>query len=181
MTSALANSTHCPRSVTAWLATETLGGDYRFKTRFHPDDNRVLYVRGGGDSFDLRGVGAARDRVGRGNRQGADHRHRARRELVPPDLRVPGIEHTDEAYNALNSALGKLNTINAARKGNTVRSAEKQTPITPLAISQFRAGPSGSRPHQPRPKPTVSLQYAFLLTHLLGGLGKGEDNDRRRA
>jgi hypothetical protein len=67
------------------------------------------------------------------------------------------------------------------RKGNTVRSAEKQTPITPLAISQFRAGPSGSRPHQPRPKPTVSLQYAFLLTHLLGGLGKGEDNDRRRA
>ena len=63
MTSALANSTHCPRSVTAWLATETLGGDYRFKTRFHPDDNRVLYVRGGGDSFDLRGVGAARDEL----------------------------------------------------------------------------------------------------------------------
>jgi len=33
------------------------------------------------------------------------------------------------------------------RKGKTVRSAEKQTPITPLAISQFRArGPQGRGP-----------------------------------
>ncbi len=37
--------------VTAWLAMETLGGDYRFKTEFYLDDNRVLYVRGGGDPF----------------------------------------------------------------------------------------------------------------------------------
>ena len=28
-----------------------LGGDYRFQTRFHLDDHRVLYVRGGGDPF----------------------------------------------------------------------------------------------------------------------------------
>ena len=37
--------------VTAWLAMEVLGGDYRFRTRFYLDDNRVLYVRGGGDPF----------------------------------------------------------------------------------------------------------------------------------
>jgi D-alanyl-D-alanine carboxypeptidase/D-alanyl-D-alanine-endopeptidase (penicillin-binding protein 4) len=37
--------------VTAWLAMEVLGGDYRFKTRFYLDDKRVLYVRGGGDPF----------------------------------------------------------------------------------------------------------------------------------
>ena len=37
--------------VTAWLALEVLGGDYRFQTRFYLDNNRVLYVRGGGDPF----------------------------------------------------------------------------------------------------------------------------------
>src|SRR6266850_7539626 len=37
--------------VTAWLAMEILGGDYRFQTSFYLDDKRVLYVRGGGDPF----------------------------------------------------------------------------------------------------------------------------------
>src|SRR3954465_2706933 len=37
--------------VTAWLALEVLGPDYRFQTRFYLDDKRVLYVRGGGDPF----------------------------------------------------------------------------------------------------------------------------------
>jgi D-alanyl-D-alanine carboxypeptidase/D-alanyl-D-alanine-endopeptidase (penicillin-binding protein 4) len=37
--------------VTAWLAMEVLGGDYRFETSFYMDDKRVLYVRGGGDPF----------------------------------------------------------------------------------------------------------------------------------
>jgi D-alanyl-D-alanine carboxypeptidase len=37
--------------VTAWLAMEVLGGDYRFETRFYLDKDRVLYVRGGGDPF----------------------------------------------------------------------------------------------------------------------------------
>ena len=35
--------------VTAWLAMEVLGGDYRFETRFYLDAKRVLYIRGGGD------------------------------------------------------------------------------------------------------------------------------------
>src|SRR6476661_6907838 len=37
--------------VTAWLAMEVLGSDYRFETRFYLDKDRVLYVRGGGDPF----------------------------------------------------------------------------------------------------------------------------------
>lgn len=37
--------------VTAWLAMEVLGGDYRFQTRFYLDSDRVLYVRGAGDPF----------------------------------------------------------------------------------------------------------------------------------
>ena len=32
--------------VTAWLALEVLGADYRFETRFYLDGKRVLYIRG---------------------------------------------------------------------------------------------------------------------------------------
>jgi D-alanyl-D-alanine carboxypeptidase/D-alanyl-D-alanine-endopeptidase (penicillin-binding protein 4) len=39
--------------VTARLAMEVLGGDYRFETRFYLDDKRVLYVCGGGDPLIL--------------------------------------------------------------------------------------------------------------------------------
>jgi D-alanyl-D-alanine carboxypeptidase/D-alanyl-D-alanine-endopeptidase (penicillin-binding protein 4) len=50
------------------------------------------------------------------------------------------------------------------RSGNKVRSAEKQTPITPLAITQFRArGPSGNGRISLSQDPTVSLQYAGEL------------------
>src|SRR3954471_3286261 len=35
--------------VTAWLAMEVLGNEYRFETRFYLDGDRVLYIRGGGD------------------------------------------------------------------------------------------------------------------------------------
>src|SRR6478752_4796732 len=37
--------------VTAWLALEVLGANYRFETRFYLDAKRVLYVQGGGDPF----------------------------------------------------------------------------------------------------------------------------------
>ena len=83
----------------------------------------------------------------------------------PSDIRIPGIEDTDEAYDALNSALAvNFNTINAVRKGKTVRSAEPQTPITPLAISQFRArGPQGRSRISLTQDPVVGLQYAGEL------------------
>ena len=83
----------------------------------------------------------------------------------PSHLRIPGIEDSDEAYNALNSALAvNFNTVYAVRSGNKVRSAEKQTPITPLAIAQFRArGPNGSGRISLSQDPAVSLQYAGEL------------------
>jgi hypothetical protein len=56
----------------------------------------------------------------------------------PSNLSIPGIEDTNDAYDALNSALAvNFNIIYAVRSGNKVSSAEKQTPITPLAIAQF--------------------------------------------
>ena len=152
--------------VTAWLAMEVLGGDYRFKTRFYLDDKRVLYVRGGGDPFLIseelaplatKLVAAVGKKPIAGIVLDASY--------YPSNLRIPGIEDTDEAYNALNSALAvNFNTVNAVRSGNKVRSAEKQTPITPLAINQFRLrGPNGSGRISLSQDPMVSLQYAGEL------------------
>jgi serine-type D-Ala-D-Ala carboxypeptidase/endopeptidase (penicillin-binding protein 4) len=153
--------------VTAWLAMEALGGDYRFETRFYLDDKRVLYVRGGGDPFltseELAPL--ATDliaKVGKAPITGIV----VDASYYPSNLRIPGIEDDDEAYDALNSALAvNFNTIYAERSGNEVRSAEDQTPITPLAIARFLAKgpPDGEGRISLGQDPTVGLQYAGEL------------------
>jgi serine-type D-Ala-D-Ala carboxypeptidase/endopeptidase (penicillin-binding protein 4) len=167
--------------VTAWLAMEVLGGDYRFETRFYLDNKRVLYVRGGGDPFLISEELAplATELVAAVGKEPING-------LVldasyyPSDIRIPGIEDSKEAYDALNSALAvNFNTIAAVRKGKTVLSAEKQTPITPLAISQFRArGPNGRGRISLAQEPAVSLKYAGELIAAFieraGGSVKGE-------
>jgi len=152
--------------VTAWLAMEVLGGDYRFETKFYLDDKRVLYIRGGGDPFliseELAPLGkelvAA---IGKEPITGIV----LDASYYPSDLRIPGIENTAEAYDALNTALAvNFNTISAVRKGKTVVSAEAQTPITPLAISEFQArGPKGRGRISLSKDPAVSLKYAGEL------------------
>ena len=152
--------------VTAWLAMEVLGGDYRFETRFYLDDKRVLYVRGGGDPFLISEelaplaimlVAAVGKQPINGMVLDASH--------YPSNLRIPGIEETDESYNALNSALAvNFNTVSAVRDGDKVRAAEKQTPLTPLAISLFQArGLNGSGRISLSQDLAVSLQYAGEL------------------
>ena len=130
--------------VTAWLALDVLGSNYRFETRFYLDGNRVLYVRGGGDPF-LISEELARlttnlvAAVGKKPITGIV----LDTSYYPSNLRIPGIENTDEAYNALNSALAvNFNTISAVRDGDKVRSAEKQTPDHPARDHPF----PGARP-----------------------------------
>ncbi|HDZ74717.1 MAG TPA: D-alanyl-D-alanine carboxypeptidase [Aurantimonas coralicida] len=153
--------------VTAWLAMEVLGGDYRFETRFYLGDDRVLYVRGGGDPFlvsEELALLAPELLAKTGTEPFKNIVIDA--SYYPADLRIPGIEATDEAYDALNAALAvNFNTIHAVRNGKTVRSAEEQTPITPLAISQFRARASNGRSRISLAKedPKVSVRYAGEL------------------
>jgi D-alanyl-D-alanine carboxypeptidase/D-alanyl-D-alanine-endopeptidase (penicillin-binding protein 4) len=152
--------------VTAWLALETLGPDYRFETRFYLDAQRRLYVRGGGDpcliSEELAVlaqnlVAATGKAPFTGLVLDASY--------YPADLRIPGIEDDGQPYDALNSALAvNFNTVFATRRGDEVRSAEPQTPITPLAISEFRArGPRGTGRISLSQNSAVSLQYAGEL------------------
>jgi D-alanyl-D-alanine carboxypeptidase/D-alanyl-D-alanine-endopeptidase (penicillin-binding protein 4) len=152
--------------VTAWLAMQTLGGDYRFETRFYLDAKRVLYVRGGGDPFLISEelallapelVAAVGKQPLNGIVLDASY--------FPKELRIPGVEDSSRSFDALNSAIAvNFNTINAVRKGNKVESGEPQTPITPLAISQFKArGPKGSGRISLNQEPKLSLQYAGEL------------------
>jgi len=152
--------------VTAWMAMEVLGSDYRFETRFYLDGGRVLYIRGGGDPFliseELAQLAPALvAAIGQQPLSGIV----LDASYYPSDIRIPGIEDTDEAYDALNSALAvNFNTIYAVRKGKTVRSAEEQTPITPLAVSQFLArGPQGRSRISLTQDPTLGLHYAGEL------------------
>lgn len=151
---------------TAWLAMEVLGAQHRFETRFYLDRDRVLYVRGGGDPFliseELAGLASGLvAAVGREPLAGIV----LDASYYPPGIRIPGIEDTSEAYDAPSSALAvNFNTIHAVRKGGTVRSAEEQTPITPLAVSQFLArGPQGRGRISLARDPRVGLLYAGEL------------------
>ncbi|MEM8575432.1 MAG: D-alanyl-D-alanine carboxypeptidase [Pseudomonadota bacterium] len=152
--------------VTAWLAMEVLGPDYRFKTHFYLDENRVLYVRGGGDPMlvseelallapDL--VAAIGPEPITGMVLDPSY--------FPDKVSIPGIENNSRSYNALNSALAvNFNTINAVRRGSKVYPGEKQTPITPLAASQFKArGPKGRGRISLAKDPKLSLLYAGEL------------------
>lgn len=152
--------------VTAWLAMEVLGGDYRFKTSFYLDKARVLYVRGGGDpmlvSEELALLAPKLvEAIGKKPLAGIviDTSYQ------PSNLRIPGVEDSNRSYDALNSAFAvNFNTINAVKRGNKVESAETQTPITPIAISQFRArGPNGRGRISLAQDPAVSVQYAGEL------------------
>ena len=152
--------------VTAWLALEVLGDDYRFETRFYLDDKRVLYIHGGGDPFLISEELAplATDLVAVVGKQPINGIV-LDASYYPSNLTIPGIEDTNNSYDALNSALAvNFNTVFAVRRGNKVSSAEKQTPITPLAIAQFQErGPKGSGRISLSQDPAVSLQYAGEL------------------
>ena len=168
--------------VTSWLALEVLGPDYRFETRFYLDDKRVLYIKGGGDPYliseELAPLASALvAKIGKAPITGLV----VDASYYPSNLRIPGIEDDDTAYDALNSALGvNFNTIYAERSGNTVRSAEAQTPITPIAIARFRAKgpPDGEGRISLGLDPAVGLRYAGELIAAFirraGGNVKGE-------
>ena len=168
--------------VTAWLALEVLGADYRFETRFYLDAKRVLYVKGGGDPYliseELKPLASALvAKIGKAPITGLV----VDASYYPSNLRIPGIENDDAAYDALNSALGvNFNTIYAERIGAKVVSAEEQTPITPIAIARFLAKgpPDGEGRISLGEDPTLGLRYSGELIAAFirraGGNVKGE-------
>ena len=142
--------------VTAWLAMEVLGGDYRFETRFYLDDKRKLYVRGGGDPFLISEELAplATELVAAiGNE--ADHRHRAGRELLPFEPPHPGHrEHRRGLQCAELRAGGEFQHCRRRaqrQQGALRRDADPDHPARDHPVPA--AGPERKGPHQPEPGP----------------------------
>ena len=174
--------------VTAWLAMEVLGADYRFETRFYLDGDRVLYIRGGGDPFliseELAQLASALvAAIGKQPLSGIV----LDASYYPSDIRIPGIEDTDEAYDALNSALAvNFNTIHAVREGQDGPLRREADPDHAARYQPVPgAGPPGSRSHQPDPGPhggPAICRRADRRIHRAGRRQRqGQDLDRSRA
>ena len=141
--------------VTAWLAMEVLGADYRFETRFYLDDKRVLYVRGGGDPFliseELAPLAAELvAKIGKApiagivvdgellSREPAHSRHRGRR----PRLRCAELGAGGEFQHRSTPCAA---ATRCAPPSSRPRSRRSRSPTS------GRKGPGRGRPHQPWP------------------------------
>jgi D-alanyl-D-alanine carboxypeptidase/D-alanyl-D-alanine-endopeptidase (penicillin-binding protein 4) len=119
---------------TALLAAERLGTDWRFETELYLDGG-MLVVRGKGDPFlvseelDLLATELARRLDGKKlDGVAIDD------SFFTPGLTIPGVGTSTNPYDAISTATAvNFNTINVTVAGGRIVSAEKQTPLTPLA------------------------------------------------
>lgn len=130
--------------VTALRAIQRWGLDHRFGTDFYVTDDRWIWVRGAGDPYlvseELDLAVAALQRHGLRSVAGVGIDDG----LFAPGVEIAGRSSTNNPYDAPVTALAvNFNTVNVARSREGVRSAEAQTPLTPLARQlgeQLRAG-----------------------------------------
>ena len=120
--------------VTALRAIQRWGLDHRFHTDFQLTDDNWLWVRGEGDPYlvseELDLVVAALKQQGVRSLAGVGTDD----SLFAPDVEVAGRSSTDNPYDAPVTALAiNFNTVNVERSRDGLRSAEPQTPLTPLA------------------------------------------------
>ncbi|WP_133511958.1 D-alanyl-D-alanine carboxypeptidase/D-alanyl-D-alanine-endopeptidase [Candidatus Thiosymbion oneisti] len=120
--------------LTAFAAIERWGLDHRFHTDFYLGNDDRLWVKGYGDPYlvseelDL----IADALKARGVRKvagiGTDDSY------FDPNLAISGRSSSDNPYDAPVTGLAaNFNTVNVINKGGKVRSAEAQTPLTPMA------------------------------------------------
>ena len=120
--------------LTALAAIERWGLDHRFHTDFHLTADGWLWVKGEGDPYlvseELERV--ARALWAQGVRTvagiGTDDSRFA------PDVEIAGRSSTNNPYDAPVTALAaNFNTLHLVRSRDGIRSAESQTPLTPVA------------------------------------------------
>ena len=125
--------------VTGLASMEVLGTDHRFETRFYVDEEGWLYVEGRGDPFliseELDLLAPALLAQGKTEFAGLvlDGSY------YEDGIKIPGTSGTDRPYDAFNSALAvNFNTLFFVISGDTVTSAEEQTPVVPISIEAAR-------------------------------------------
>ena len=122
---------------TALAALHYFGYQFRFSTEFYMDQNNELGIRGHGDSFlvseEWQKIAKKLSELPAMPKllQGLFFDT----SLFEENIRIPGISYSLNPYDAHNGALVvNFNTIYLkVDKNNVISSAEKQTPLTPLA------------------------------------------------
>jgi D-alanyl-D-alanine carboxypeptidase/D-alanyl-D-alanine-endopeptidase (penicillin-binding protein 4) len=149
--------------VTALRAIQRWGLDHRFPTDFHLTDDNWLWIKGLGDPYlvseELDLVVATLKRQGLRSVAGVGTDD----SLFAADVQIPGRSSSNNPYDAPVTALAvNFNTINVVRSREGVRSAEPQTPLTPLA--RQLAQPLASGTHR------INLQERELALRYAGEL-----------
>lgn len=150
--------------LTAAAALKNLGEDYRFKTEFYLSSSGDLIIKGYGDPA------LVSEEVGRIAEELAGIRRSFKDVVVDgsefeADIVVDGRSRSLNPYDARNGALVvNFNTAALEKLANgRVRSAESQTPITPLAEKYGRKLPIGRNRVSLEDNPSTPLQYAGEL------------------
>jgi D-alanyl-D-alanine carboxypeptidase/D-alanyl-D-alanine-endopeptidase (penicillin-binding protein 4) len=150
--------------ITGLISLELLTPDYRFKTDFFLDKSNSLYVKGFGDpflvseEFPLIVAGLKRSGLQKVNGIFLD-------DSYFETVKVPGASQSLNPYDALNSSLSaNFNTINVQKSGDSVESAEPQTPVTDLTRLLAQKAPPGKSRINLAAHPEESLLY---VGHLL--------------
>jgi D-alanyl-D-alanine carboxypeptidase/D-alanyl-D-alanine-endopeptidase (penicillin-binding protein 4) len=158
--------------VTALHAIERWGLGHRFHTDFHTTSDGWLWVQGGGDPYlvseelDLIARALARKGVRAVAGIGVDD------SLFSPRLRIRGRSSTNNPYDApVTAVAANFNTVAVVNRGGQVRSAESQTPLTPVARRLGeRLGPGKHRINL-EDRDTALRHFAQLLAAKLGEVG----------
>ncbi len=122
---------------TASAALHYLGESYRFKTEVYLNGQQDITLRGYGDPLWVsEEMARLVSELKQARKLPVSLRHIYLDDSVfGTQIQIPGIERSLNPYDALNGALmTNFNTIHVeVLKGGSVRSAEPQTPLTPLA------------------------------------------------
>ncbi len=152
--------------VTALAALRGLGPDYRFATEFRLTKENDLIISGRGDPLLISEEIAKLTRSLKKNGLASVRNILLDSSFFAPDLVLDGTARSLNPYDAFNGALSvNFNTImvHIDQKGR-VRSAEKQTPLTPLARKMGRrSGARGRVRLNLADSPETCLLYAGQL------------------
>lgn len=158
--------------LTAYAALETWGRNHRFETEFYIDDNGWLWVKGYADPYL---VSEELDKVARalatkGPRRitgiGLDD------SFFSPDVEIAGRSSSDNPYDAPVTALAaNFNTVNLVRTGDSIKSAEPQTPLTESARRFGMAGAAGKQRVNLRERDKALRYFGELLAAKLEDAG----------
>ena len=133
--------------LTSQIALDVLGADFRFKTECYTDSRSDLIIKGYGDPFLVSGEIRFLARALKEKGCTTVNRVLLDRSYFSGDLSIPGISSTSNPYDALNGALVvNFNTVNVGKNSSgIIYSAEKETPLTPIAKARAAAFSPGTR------------------------------------